>query len=276
MVVLVRGRRAFSIRLSVIWHVSESMPTYCLHHLSVQEQHFTLAQAQTSVLCMLSRLERLRPLLQRKRARVIYDHRVEIGSLERSARNFLGLVNTLSSDLRVRWFIAVKNHTHKPEADRISVAINDFPEWLAHICGTVPEEFVAHQHTWLSFGGTQVFDSLRIEISTQSTALTILANCSNEQSLVNEWPIYEPSSKHRLDEYLRNGVIVSAMDLSVTDAQAALLVAEEFEGSRYVAVRGKIYRFIPTSAASIPPIFHGFRLDDRLVPEGVRRIIEST
>ena len=64
------------------------------------------------------------------------------------------------------------------------------------------------------------------------------------------------------------------MDLTDSDAQAALLVAQEFGKSKYIEVRGKIYRFIPTNPDAAPPTFHGFRVDNKLEPEEVYRLLD--
>jgi len=242
---------------------------YCLHSVSAQSQHATLPHARAALICMLGRLEKLRPMLQRGHARVMYDELLEQKSLEHSQRNFLGLVNTLPKDVRLRWFVAIKNHAQVSRVEQIEAVIEDFPSRASRTTGQVPVDFISEHHVWMSFSGTTTFDSMRVEITHHLAAPVVVSNCSNESSLTQDWPVYEPSPKHRLEEYQRNGVSVSAMDLTQSDAQAALLVSLEFEGSKYVEVRGKIYRFIPTNPSGAPPTFHGFRVNSNLIPQQV-------
>ena len=225
---------------------------------------------------MLSRLETLRPLRQHRLAEILFDRLVELRSLDRGQRNLIALANTLSRDERTRWFSVIKNHTDPPRTERISVDVFDYPARAAVIRGEVPEEFVASQRIWLSFSGTELFESAQVVVDRGNSRDTILGNCANLQSLIRDWPVYVASTKHRLEEYVRNGDAVSPMDLSQTDAQAALLVARDFGGSRYAMVRSKIYRFLPTNTGASPPTFHGFRVANDQVPAQVYKLLEGT
>lgn len=249
---------------------------FCLHQLSAQKQHAAVEQAQAAVTCMLRRLERLSPLIQNKLVEVLYDRGLEGQSLETSNRNFLGLVNTLSPDYRRRWFIAVKNYATPSESERIDVSVKDIPDRVAQVDGLAPNDFISEHHSWLSFVGTPVFDCARVEISYEEVRRQVeVGNYCDEASLVRSWPVYEASPKHRLEEYQRNGLRVSAMDLSSPDAQAALTIALEIDGSRYAVVRGKIYRFLPTNSGHVPPTFHGFRVRTEDIPENVLKVLQT-
>lgn len=224
---------------------------------------------------MLSRLDTLRPLLQRNRAILLYDAWLEACSLERNNRNFLALVNSLPRDARVRWFSAVKKLAKPPEGEAVDVAARDLPDRRGTIVGGAARDFVGRECVWLSFIGTEVFDVRQVEVTLPDVTAVVIANCVDGESLVRGWPKYEASPKHRLEEYRVGGVEVSEMDLAPEDAQAALLVSVPFEGSRYVAVRGKVYRFIITQEGGERPIYHGYRLGDRFVPPQAQALLDE-
>jgi hypothetical protein len=248
--------------------------TYCLHNLSARSQHATADDARAALKSMLNRLERLRPLVQRKRAVVLYDSMLEAQSIEQSNRNILGLVNTLPRDDRVRWFIAVKNHADSASPAVVPVTVTDVPDRRSELPGVAPEEFVSEQNSWLSFNGTTVFDSPQIEVKrTAEMLVKAIPNVVDLPSLERDWPVYVRSPKHRIEEYTQGGMIVSAMDLSDVDAHQALLVSLEAEGGRYAFVRGKFYRFVATGGIAAPPTFHGFRVRDFDVPAEVRQYL---
>ncbi len=250
------------------------MRQYCLHNLSVDSQHPTQPHAHSALLCVLSRLEKLRPLVNHGLARIFYDQQIESRSLETSNRNILALVNSLEPDLRTRWFIATKNHTQLSPAPTRNIDVRDLPARRSVRNGDVPDDFVSSDEMWISFAGTAVFDSPQLEVSSPGSAPIPVENCADEITLTRNWPIYQPSPKHRLEEYERKGDVVSAMDLTVADANRALLIAVEHENTdRYAVVRGKVYRFLRTNPGSSPPVFHGFRVDERFIKPDVRRLL---
>jgi hypothetical protein len=248
--------------------------SYCVHRLSAQSQHATLGQASASVLCMLRRLERLRYLRQHGKAAILYDVALEMASLQRANIHFLTLINSLPVDYRLRWFLVTRKHVDVCNAASQDVSVTDLPNRANAIVGAVPTPMLSQEQIWLSFNGSGVFDAKEIEITCANERRLTLDNCFDESSLTNNWPVYEPSPKHRLEEYQRNGLRVSAMDLSVVDAQAALLVAEEHESDRFALVRGKFYRFVLTNPAGRAPVFHGFRVEaGELTPALLRALL---
>ncbi len=248
---------------------------YCLHVNSAQRQSMTTEQVRATIRCMIYRLELLRPLIGCGRTFLVYDESLEMQSIESSGKNILGSVNSLSTDDRTRWFLATKTFARRSTSDQVAVGMQDLPSRSLTFNGVAPLEFVSTVSAWMSFSGTALFCAERIEVSCPSTGAVVVRNCFDESSLTRDWPEYEPSPKHRLDEYVRCGVRVSAMDLTKEDAQAALLVAKEYEGSRYALVRGKIYRFIATNPGGVRPVFHGFRVESKLVPQPVFAMLEQ-
>ena len=241
---------------------------YCLHRVSAQGHFATVAQSQAALGCMLSRIDRLRPLLEKGLARLLCDRMVNMATLDASGKNIAALAN-MSRDFAQRWFLAMKNRAALYDGNEIAVTAVDLPNRASTVTGLVPSQLVRQDYVWMSFRGTGAFDSLEVEVAAPGVLPLKLGNCFDEASLIRSWPVYERSPKHRLEEYQRNGVVVSPMDLSDADAQAALTVAQAFGGSLYAEVRSKIYRFLPTSAGSIPPTYHGFRVTQESVPSGV-------
>lgn len=248
---------------------------YCLHHVSARCQHPTEALAQDAVRDMLLRLETLRPLIERHRTAVLYDVQLDYSSIERTGRNLLALVNSMPRDDRLRWFLAVKKHALVSRGNRHELRVHDLPTRSGREDGSAPADFLSDVHVWLSFPGTTVFDAQQIEVVYGDAVTISVSNCTGHASLVRNWPLYERSPKHGLRDYQERGLLVSAMDLSDVDAQAALLVSHELGGNRYATVRGKVYRFIPTNSVAIPPTFHGFRVDRRNIAPNVVRLIED-
>ncbi|HEV2227534.1 MAG TPA: hypothetical protein VGR86_01140 [Steroidobacteraceae bacterium] len=184
-------------------------------------------------------------------------------------------MNSLPRDARVRWFSAVKKLAKPPEGEAVEVAARDLPDRRATIEGGAALDFVSHECVWLSFVGTVVFDAPQVELTLPDATAMVIPNCADGESLQRGWPTYEASPKHRLEEYCRGGVEVSEMDLPPEDAQAALLVSLPYGGARYVAVRGKVYRFMVTHEGGARPIYHGHRLADRFVPPPVRALLDE-
>jgi hypothetical protein len=224
---------------------------------------------------MLRRLERLRQLRQHKKANILYDEAIEGLSLERTNGHFLALINSLPADYRQRWFLATKNHVDLCKDHPLDVDATDLPERERTISGAVPHAMLSKDSTWLSFNGSGVFDGGQIEITCQAEQPLTVDNCYDELSLTRSWPVYEPSPKHRLEEYQRNGVRVSPMDLSIEDAQAALLVAEERGDDRFALVRGKFYRFVLTNTGAVAATYHGFRIESgELAPDVLQVLLQ--
>lgn len=249
---------------------------YCLHRLSVHRQAMNYDQARNFLLCMIKRLERLQPLITSGKLTLMYDSMIETNSLEHTGVNlFLSTVNSLPPDERTRWFFAIKSLGKSSNDSDLNVKLQDFHKEDSTFTGTVPSDFVSQNNMWLSFPGSEFFKAKCVKASIDDNEQTLLRSCSNMETMVQNWPKYEASPKHRLEEYTRGGEHISPMDLLQDDAQAALLVAIDFNGSKYSQVRGKIYKFVPTNLRAQPPTFHGFRLENKSVPQAVFEMLEG-
>ncbi|MGD9817167.1 MAG: hypothetical protein AB7V04_00560 [Desulfomonilaceae bacterium] len=204
------------------------------------------------LLCMIKRLERLQPLIRSGKLTLLYDSMVGTKSLENSKKDILlSTINSLPTDIKTRWFIAIKSMAQISNSSDMNVELQDFHKDDSKFTATVPSDFVSQNNMWLSFSGTEFFKAKCIKASIDENQLILLRNCSSMETMVQDWPKYEPSPKHRLEEYSRGGEHVSPMDLLQNDAQAALLVAIDFNGSKYSQVRGKIYRFVQMSLTAL-------------------------
>ena len=241
---------------------------YFLHSHSAVGQFHAHDDAAAELEDMVRRFDAIFPLIEKGLAYLVVDERLESTTSLISGHPFLSLVNRLKHGLVVRWFIYTKNRSKRLSAPLGAAKFLDLPQRAEVREGDVLTDMLVERPHWLSFSGTITFTSSRIEIR-QSGNTHDQANSSSFGAMTATWPRYERSPKHRLEEYVLSGELVSAMDLDDIDAQGALLTSIEHRGNKFAIVREKYYRFLATNVGSIPQTYHGFRVRREDVPANV-------
>ena len=248
----------------------------CINPLSAGRQHSELAQVEAAISEIIACFQYIRPAVEWRRARLIYDDSIETRGLMRDSAGIIAEIGGLSNrDLRTQWFLYTKNHAIRAASDFCTVEISIGDKNELHLKGEIREELLSETSKWLSFGGTMVSEQRELHVSNQdhSRRMSIL-NAFSLDTFVFWWPRYEPSEKHRRSGYFREGgEWVSPMTLDSRTAQNVLIASVQDGNNRYGCYQGQYYRFPRTHVGQ--EIFHGFSITRAEVPDAVLADIEN-
>lgn len=254
------------------------MRKFFVNSLAQSGQCQSIEDAEVMIRGVIECIEYLLPALINDRAVLLHDPRQDDKSLVPGE----SLHTTISKfggkngpDLRRKWFLYTKNRSKKLNAQTIEVTLSSAEvDPSESVKGSI-EETVHHEgHFLLSFGGSRLFQSSCLQISS-SKASSTHSNAYDRATLIPLLPLYEPSDKHRKEPYFDpvRKEHVAAMPLSKDEAQEVLLHGIEHAGDywSYHQRRNTFFRFKVT----LNTVYHGFEVSMLDVPLALVRKLKS-
>ena len=215
-------------------------------------------------------------MIQSKRARLIYDSRVEQRHLSGND-SFLSSINSIPQDeehqdVKRLWFLYTTNRADAQRTEPpLRVALTSTALADVILAGEVNGEWISpNTNLWLSFGGIPLTESTTLDISHSGNEIDKVRNAHDLPSLMPMLPRYEPSAKHRAKAYTtEDGEVVSPMPLNEAEAQNLLLISVLDATDRWAYHNGlrKCFRFKVTQVQV--DIYHGFQVERHEVPEAI-------
>lgn len=221
----------------------------------------------------------LLPVLNKKRARIIYDRTLERRELE-SGQNYWASINTLprafgGKDAKERWLFYTRNLAKPPAGEEvISVVVTSHESDLEPINGEINQCLIEENSGWLSLGGHRITESRQLRVQTEQGGAFQIENAHNLGTFKILLPLYEPSPKHHREPYYDSkGQKVSCMPLDDDEAQNLLLISMIIADDRWAFHngRGKCYRFMVTRAN----VYHGFEVEHADVETGIWKQLQA-
>lgn len=215
----------------------------------------------------------LHPALSKNTLRIYWGEEIH-GRYLHSGRGapFEAAISALNArDLKTKWFFVSRNFFHPKRGSENFVADIRSAVGVDRHVGEIFLEAIRDINHWLSFCSGE-FDAPDVLVHGAGPK----RNAAYLADLMAWLPIYAASPKHKTDEYMRRGWVVSKMDLSDADAQVALLgaVPAKQGKSRFAKFGGQYYRFLPSGGSTTRQEFHGFVVNPKLIPSALMVLIE--
>ena len=189
------------------------------------------------------------------------DHRPIMGS-----QPLISAVNHIRDrDVRVQWFIYVKNRARLISEDSTSIMVEIGGHSLE---ASLPGSFVATCGHWISFPGVPAFACGVANVVRKDDSQAFQIRNASRPKTVEAWlPHYEASPKHRRTEYYLAGELVAKMDLQQHAAQKVLHRSLLVGTERYGTDGINYYEFKLTRVDGERHVYHGYQIEEAAVPQ---------
>lgn len=243
------------------------MHSFLVNPLSANEQFQLTEDAEDALQKVIECFRMLRPALNKKCVKLIYDNGIEsrklLGNSIVIAQCFGRMRNR---ELVKEWYLYTKNKSVLANASNISISLIVDGNVIT---GDVTES-VSDVDKLVGFGGAAVLESENIVVEFLQSNPLVRKQCISafdEHSLKRILPIYEKSPKHRATGYYREGEFVSPMTLDDATAQICLLCAFKIRDDYFGKVENDYFRFKLTRNDGNLFVYHGFNVEIDSVPE---------
>ncbi len=250
---------------------------FYINPLSINGQCHTYAECGKLLSQFLEMADYCKGPVSTGQLKIYYDPRLE----QRSLKNGEEISKTIGNippglagpDLSRRWYIFTRKSEKLCRQSGVDISVHCNAAKKAIVSGEVHKKLPEKNNQWISLSGDPVFDEGALQATPQGKQSVSIKNASLLSSLSDWLPKYESNPKHRKEDYVINGNVVSAMPLDAEEAQRTLSLSVDANGSsdRWSRHddRQEYYRFKLTHPGK--NIFHGFRVQESDLPADVEK-----